>query len=130
MVWSHNENFMISGDTGGYIKYWHPNMNNVKAFRAHEEAIRGLSFSPTDAKFVSCSDDVKIKIWDFLRGEQEQVLEGHGWDVKSVSWHPFKSLIVSGSKDNLVKVWDAKSGKNVATMYVTSERKQSIARAI
>jgi polyadenylation factor subunit 2 len=75
------------------------------------------SFAPGDSKFVSCSDDVKIKIWDFKRGEQEQLLEGHGWDVKSVSWHPYRSLIVSGSKDNLVKVWDAKSGKNVATMY-------------
>jgi polyadenylation factor subunit 2 len=74
-------------------------MNNVKAFQAHKEAVRDISFSPTDSKFVSCSDDVTLKIWDFGKCKEENVLTGHGWDVKCVSWHPYKSLIVSGSKE-------------------------------
>eukprot|EP01126_Amoeba_proteus_P027460 TRINITY_DN2726_c0_g1_i14.p1 TRINITY_DN2726_c0_g1~~TRINITY_DN2726_c0_g1_i14.p1 ORF type:complete len:149 (-),score=7.78 TRINITY_DN2726_c0_g1_i14:148-594(-) len=36
MVWSHNENWMVTADHGGEIKYWQPNMNNVKQFTAHE----------------------------------------------------------------------------------------------
>ena len=32
-------------------------MNNVKMFQAHKEPVRRVSFSPTDAKFASCSDD-------------------------------------------------------------------------
>ena len=127
---------MVTGDHSGFVKYWQSNMNNVKAFQAHKEAVRDIryaeyhilylyrvysnlissihilvaclmyifSFSPTDAKFVSCSDDVTLKIWDFGRCKEENVLTGHGWDVKCVSWHPYKSLIVSGSKDNLIKV--------------------------
>ena len=70
------------------IKYWQPNMNNVKAAQAHKEPVRashvvsrifnppllartltrptppqvrGLSFAPTDLKFCSCSDDTTIK---------------------------------------------------------------------
>lgn len=117
MIWSHNNNWMVTGDHGGIIKYWQPNMNNVKAFTAHKEAIRDLGFSPTDIKFVSCSDDVTLKIWDFALCKEEHVLTGHGADIKCVSWHPQKSLLVSGGKDNLIKIWDAKSGKNITTLH-------------
>lgn len=123
---------MITGDHDGVVKYWQPNMNFVKSFSAHKEAVRGLryvpvercyhcihstiSFCPTDIKFASCSDDVTLKIWDFATQAQESVLTGHGWDVKDVSWHPHNSLIASGSKDNLIKLWDSKSAQNIATM--------------
>jgi polyadenylation factor subunit 2 len=117
MTWTHNENWMVTGDHGGEIKYWQPNMNNVKAIPAHKEAIRDISFSRSDHKFVSCSDDVSIKIWDFAQCVEEATLTGHGWDVKCVEWHPYNSLLVSGSKDNLIKLWDAKSKQNVATLH-------------
>jgi len=46
---------MVTGDHAGYVKYWQSNMNNVKMFQAHKEAIRGLRYiiyhtSP----YVSC----------------------------------------------------------------------------
>jgi len=44
MEWSHNSQWMLTGDQGGYIKYWQSNMNNVKAFTAHKEDIRDISF--------------------------------------------------------------------------------------
>ena len=117
LVWSHNENWLISGDDGGTVKYWQPNMNNVKATQAHKEPVRGLAFSCTDLKFCSCSDDTTLKIWDFARCQQEMVLAGHGGDVKSVDWHPQKALLASASKDTLVKLWDAKSGTAVASLH-------------
>lgn len=40
MTWSHNDMWMLTADHGGYIKYWQSNMNNVKMFQAHKEAIR------------------------------------------------------------------------------------------
>ncbi|GLH01550.1 Protein will die slowly [Gryllus bimaculatus] len=119
MVWSHNDVWMVTGDHAGYVKYWQSNMNNVKMFQAHKEAIRGLSFSPTDHKFVTCSDDGTLRIWDFLRCHEERILRGHGADVKCVHWHPQKGLIVSGSKDNQqpVKLWDPKTGQSLATLH-------------
>ena len=62
MQWSHNDVWMVTGDHAGYIKYWQSNMNNVKMFQAHKEPIRRVSFSPTDAKFASCSDDGTVSI--------------------------------------------------------------------
>lgn len=42
MVWSHNDNWMVTGDHNGFVKYWQSNMNNVKQFQAHKEPIRGI----------------------------------------------------------------------------------------
>jgi len=119
MQWSHNDVWMVTGDHGGYIKYWQSNMNNVKMFQAHKEPIRRVSFSPTDAKFASCSDDGTVRIWDFQRCYEEKVLRGHGSDVKCVDWHPQKGIVVSGSKDNQqpIKLWEPKSGQVLATIH-------------
>ena len=70
--WLHNDTWMVTGDHGGYIKYWQSNMNNVKMFQAHKEPVRDVSFSPTDTKFarysgiyllharaLQCIDDMK-----------------------------------------------------------------------
>ncbi|KAL1124489.1 hypothetical protein AAG570_001115, partial [Ranatra chinensis] len=77
------------------------------------------SFSPSDSKFASCSDDGTIKIWDFYRCQEERTLRGHGADVKCVHWHPQKGLVISGSKDNQqpVKLWDPKTGNSLATIH-------------
>ncbi|CAA9998052.1 unnamed protein product [Nesidiocoris tenuis] len=45
MVWSHNEMWMVTADHAGFVKYWQSNMNNVKMFMAHQEAIRGIRSS-------------------------------------------------------------------------------------
>nr|XP_042909518.1 pre-mRNA 3' end processing protein WDR33 [Parasteatoda tepidariorum] len=119
MVWSHNDLWMVTGDHAGYVKYWQSNMNNVKMFQAHKEPLRGISFCPVDTKFVTCSDDGTIRIWDFLKCVEEKILRGHGADVKCCDWHPQKSLIVSGSKDSQqpIKLWDPKSGQSLATIH-------------
>ena len=43
---------------------------------AHREAIRGLSFSPDDSRFVTASDDSSIALWSFETQEKERVLTG------------------------------------------------------
>ena len=44
MIWSRNEQWMLTGDDKGYVKYWQANMNNVKMFQGHLDAIRGLRY--------------------------------------------------------------------------------------
>eukprot|EP00742_Colponemidia_sp_Colp-10_P006411 GILJ01006869.1.p1 GENE.GILJ01006869.1~~GILJ01006869.1.p1 ORF type:complete len:434 (+),score=42.77 GILJ01006869.1:72-1373(+) len=117
MTWSHDSNWMISGDQGGRIKYWQPNMNNVKEFQGHTQSIRDISFAPTDLKFVSCADDSSAVIWDFEKATSDIHLKGHGWDVKCCEWHPQRGLVATGSKDNLVKLWDPRTGDNVSTLH-------------
>ena len=124
-VYSHNEDWLISTDQEGTVKYWQTNFNNVKVIEAHKEAIRDLAFSPNDSKFVTACDDHTLNIFDFAGGEQESTLSGHNWDVKAVDWHPSKGLVVSGSKDHQVKLWDPRTGRCLTTLH---GHKNTIAR--
>jgi len=118
MCWSHNQNYLLTSDVAGNIKYWSSSIAPVQSLDSHNgQPIHGLSFSPSDTKFVSCGDDATVRVWDWAGRREERVLEGHGWDVKTVAWHPRSSVICSGSKDNLVKLWDPRSGGVLSTLY-------------
>ena len=128
-TYSHHEDWLISGDQEGIVKYWQPNFNNVKEIQAHDKGsgIRGLAFAPTDVKFVTGSDDATLKVFDFAQGRDEVTLSGHSWEVRCVDWHPKKGLLVSGSKDNTVKLWDPRNGHCLTTI---SSSKQQISRTV
>jgi polyadenylation factor subunit 2 len=117
LAYSHSDDWLVSADHDGIIKYWQPNFNNVESIRGHTDPIRDLAFSPTDVKFVTASDDSTLRIFDFAAGAAESTLTGHGWDAKSCDWHPTKGLIVSGSKDHLVKLWDPRTGRCLTTLH-------------
>lgn len=124
-TYSHNEDWLISADQDGIVKYWQTNFNNVKVLQAHLDAIRDMSFSPNDSKFVTACDDHTLNIFDFAGGAKESTLTGHNWDVKTVDWHPTKGLLVSGSKDHQVKLWDPRTGRCLTTLH---GHKNTIAR--
>ncbi|GAB1523293.1 pre-mRNA cleavage and polyadenylation factor (CPF) complex subunit [Rhizoctonia solani] len=126
LAFSHSGGYLISADQSGVIKYYQPNMNNVAAWQAHREAVRGVSFAPSDSRFASCGDDASVRIWSFEDMREERCITGHGWDVKCVEWHPTRGLIVSGSKDNLVKFWDPRSGQNLSTLHYHKNTIQAI----
>ncbi|AOW26735.1 cleavage polyadenylation factor subunit [Candida albicans SC5314] len=117
MKYSNHDEWLLSGDQNGTVKYWQPNFNNVNNISAHANGVRDIAFSPNDSKFLTCGDDSAIKIWNFNNGKEERTLSGHHWEVKSADWHPNLGLIVSGSKDNLVKLWDPRSANCVSTLH-------------
>ena len=127
LKWSPNDQWLISSDEQGIIKYWHSSMNNVKAFKATKDPIRSLSFSPTSSKFCAGSDDQTVSIWDFERAACDISFTGHGYDVRTVDWHPYKSLIASGSKDSLIKLWDPRHQQEVSTIHAHKNTVSTVA---
>lgn len=117
LKYSHNDDWLLSGDQTGLIKYWQPNFNNVNIIQGHTDGIRDIAFSPNDSKFLTCSDDSSLKIWNFNNGQEERSLVGHHWDVKLADWHENLGLIVSGSKDNLIKLWDPRVSECISTIH-------------
>ncbi|KZT36210.1 WD40 repeat-like protein [Sistotremastrum suecicum HHB10207 ss-3] len=125
--YTHSGAYIASADQSGIIKYFQPNMNNLNAWQAHREAVRGLSFSPDDGKFATASDDSTVRLWSFEESRSERTLTGHGWDVKCVQWHPTKGLLASGSKDNLIKFWDPRTGTCLSTLHSHKNTVQALA---
>ncbi|KAH8160764.1 hypothetical protein CIB48_g7482 [Xylaria polymorpha] len=117
LAYSHSDDWLLSADHDGIIKYWQPNFNNVQVIQGHRDPIRDIAFSPNDSKFVTASDDSTSKSLILPGGVAESTLQGHGWDAKSCDWHPTKGLIVSGSKDHLVKLWDPRTQRCLTTLH-------------
>ena len=67
MRWSHSGSTLLSADQNGVIKYWQSTMTLVNEIpQTHNgQPVRALDFAPGDSKFVSCSDDGTIRIWDW-----------------------------------------------------------------
>ncbi|KAH9825807.1 Polyadenylation factor subunit 2 [Teratosphaeria destructans] len=118
VTYSHNNEWLLSGDKNGQVKYWQPNFSEVSSIQAHADdiTVRDIAFAPTDERFVTAADDNSLKIWDFANRAVVSELLGHTWDVKCADWHPTKGLIVSGSKDHQVKLWDPRDGKCLTTL--------------
>lgn len=117
LKYSHDDEWLLSGDQEGLVKYWQPNFNNVNIVQAHTDAVRDIAFSPNDSKFLTCLDDSLAKIWSFNNAKEERTLSGHHWDIKCADWHPNLGLVVTGSKDNLLKLWDPRVAECVTTLH-------------
>lgn len=115
--WSHKRDWLLAANDEGIVYYLQPTLNNPHKFQAHTMPVRDLAFAPSDAKFVTASDDATLKIWDFTTSNDESTLQGHNWDAKCCDWHPTKGLIVSGSKDHSVKLWDPRTTRNLTTLH-------------
>ena len=44
------------------MRYWRTNLELVKSVAAHREAVRQLSFCPSDLKYVTGSDDSTLRV--------------------------------------------------------------------
>lgn len=65
--------------------------------------VRGLSFSPTETKFASCSDDGTVRVWDYASGTVEicnsaPVLFSNWFDVELANMCTFPTLIYAQAK--------------------------------
>ncbi|GAX77076.1 hypothetical protein CEUSTIGMA_g4522.t1 [Chlamydomonas eustigma] len=116
-LYTHSKQFFASCDDSGKVKFFLPNFELLTVVQAHREACRCVTFAPTDLKFATSSDDALVKVHDFVTGQTEASMPGHGGDVRWVDWHPCKGVIASASKDHLVKIWDPRSSTCVSTLH-------------
>jgi WD40 repeat protein len=57
--------FVLSGGSDKIIRCWDmKNRQNVQTFPHHSGAVVGLAFPPRGARFVSCSNDGSLCLWN------------------------------------------------------------------
>lgn len=63
-----------------FLQYWTCNLNNKRGFKAHQDqSVRDISIAPSDVKFVTASDDMTVKLWDFETITCERTFKGVLW---------------------------------------------------
>ena len=133
----------VAGQEDGYVKYATHTLELVASFRAHSEAVRAVALSPNQTKFVSCSDDASIKVFDLVEGKCETTFEAeagqrrqgpgkeneqkaHSWNATAVDWHSALALVASGSMDKTTRLWDPRERRRVGQLHFHKNRVSSV----
>lgn len=69
------------------------------------------------------AQDLTIKLWDMLHGQEIKTMTGHTQPITSLSFSAESSTLVSGGLDCTVRVWDVKTSgglKKAATHGASS----------
>mmetsp|Transcript_53389 Transcript_53389/g.61191 ORF Transcript_53389/g.61191 Transcript_53389/m.61191 type:complete len:443 (-) Transcript_53389:854-2182(-) len=117
MAWQKSGDYMITGDKTGKVRVSLRSLRQLCVIDAHNEVVTDLSFAPTDAKFVSSSDDRTARVWDFETKTSEREFCDHGSNVQCCEWHPSKGLVITGSKDSRSCLWDPRTASAVHTFH-------------
>lgn len=77
----------------------------------HTAAARRVVLSPDNRLFVSCGEDNKVIVWDFVRRERIATLTEHkGW-VNWLDFSPDGKFFATASTDKTVIVWEVSTLK-------------------
>ncbi|KAL3457447.1 hypothetical protein BJX64DRAFT_293126 [Aspergillus heterothallicus] len=85
-------------------------------FRAHQNEILMLAFSPTGNLLASGSQDSTVRLWNAATGECVYTLNGHIGTVVCIAFSPDGSKLASGGADESLKLWDPVEGRLIWTL--------------
>jgi WD40 repeat protein len=117
---------LVEGKFEGFITLWDLNgttLKDKKTWKAHNDQIYDIRFSPDGSVIASASADKTIKLWklDRLNNQPFRILSLNSW-VRSISFAPKdKNHLVSGSQDGDINLWQIDSGKPEKTWEANDE---------
>jgi coatomer subunit beta' len=87
----------------------------VHTLEAHSDYIRCVAVHPQQPYFLSSSDDMTIKLWDWDKWQCMQTFEGHNHYVMMVMFNPKDAnTFASASLDKTIKVRADQTGPGMA----------------
>ena len=112
---SPNGKQVVFGTTDGTLVLWNVDRHQqvLESIAAHEETVNSLWYASHGEKFISASDDQKIRLWDASTGlSARDAFEVHTDGVLLAGFLADRETetIVSLSKDNTVLVWQVPTG--------------------
>jgi WD40 repeat protein len=83
----------------------------IRRFDGHQSVVAGLAVLD-GRRFLSCSYDKTIRMWDAETGAELRRFEGHEGSVLTLV-RLDHSRFVSGSADKTLRIWDVESGQEL-----------------
>ncbi len=97
------------GYSDHYIRVLDPVTLAVRyAWRAHQNSVFSLTYSPEGQWLVSGSRDARLKVWEVSEGyAPAHEVVAHLFAINHLVYSPTGTHLATGSMDKSVKVWDA-----------------------
>ena len=83
----------------------------IRRFEGHDGPVTGLVALSAN-RFVSCSHDTTLRLWDVESALELRRLHGHEGKVLCLA-RLDDHCVISGSEDMSVRIWDVETGKEV-----------------
>jgi coatomer subunit beta' len=102
------KNWIILGSDDLQLRVFNYNTKEkVTSFEAHTDYVRQIAIHPSLSLFLTCADDMLIKLWDWDKSFKcVMQFEGHMHYVMHVVFNPKDSnTFASASLDKTVKIW-------------------------
>ena len=100
------------GYSDHFIRVFDSDLQLRSQWRAHDNSVFTVRFSPYDGNLLSGSRDARLKAWN-AAGSYEMVGEvvAHMFAINHIDFSPDKKHFVTCSLDKSIKVWDIKELK-------------------
>ena len=83
-------------------------------FRAHDNWVCGIVWSPDDQQLISASHDKTVKFWNSITGRQiGQPCTGHTDRIRSLAIASDGSFIATASNDKTMRLWSTRTYQQI-----------------
>lgn len=111
--------FAADGETGGagFIrKFDFATGKLLTTWKAHEDNVLALRFSPKGDRLLSGGADKLARLWDPANNKLVSFYEGHTNHVLSVAFNADATQIATAGADREVKLWNTTSGEQETSL--------------
>lgn len=107
-----NGHLLLSGGLDGKCKVWSVGQKQVmRTYIGHSAAVRDVQFNNDGTKFLSCSFDRFIRLWNTETGAVEGTFTNRRVPYVVKFYPKDDSIFVAGCSDNKIVAYDSKSGE-------------------
>jgi WD40 repeat protein len=98
---------IVVGYSDNFIRLMDLDLRMISEWRAHDNSVFTLGYTPDGSALISGSRDARLKVWDANSGYQlVNEIVAHMYAINHLEFSPDGKHFVTCSMDKSIKVWD------------------------